>query len=538
MSEQRLQNQSHLSYLGNANIKRDGVEQEWTQDEINEYAKCLKDPVYFAKNYIKVISLDGGLVPFDLYPYQQDMFSHFNENRFSIVLACRQSGKSVSSVVYLLWYAIFHPEKTIAILANKGSTAKEMLARVTLALENLPFFLQPGCKTLNKTSVEFSNNSRIISASTSSSSIRGMSVNLLFLDEFALVQNDAEFYTSTYPVISAGKSTKIIITSTAKGIGNVFHKLWEGAVQGTNNFKPFRIDWWDVPGRDEKWKQETIANSSELEFNQEFGNDFLGSGNTLVSADKLLKLHAKNPIYQQDNVRVYERPDPDAEYMMFVDVGKGRGKDYSTFNIIDISARPFRQVAVFQDNNISPLLFPDVIYKYAKTYNEAYVLIENNDQGVVVCNGLYYEIEYENVFVESAVKSNSIGVFMDRKVKRIGTSTIKDLIEQDQIIICDSATIVELTTFVAHGSSYGASNGNHDDLVMNLVLFGWFSTTNMFAEQADVDIKKMLYEEQMKLIEDDMLPFGEIDNGLDQSVEIIDGDVWTRTDDPYFGTFS
>jgi len=538
MSEQRLQNQSHLSYLGNANIKRDGVEQEWTQDEINEYAKCLKDPVYFAKNYIKVISLDGGLVPFDLYPYQQDMFSHFNQNRFSIVLACRQSGKSVSSVVYLLWYAIFHPEKTIAILANKGSTAKEMLARVTLSLENLPFFLQPGCKTLNKTSVEFSNNSRIISASTSSSSIRGMSVNLLFLDEFALVQNDAEFYTSTYPVISAGKSTKIIITSTAKGIGNVFHKLWEGAVQGTNNFKPFRIDWWDVPGRDENWKLETIANSSELEFNQEFGNDFLGSGNTLVSADKLLKLHAKNPIYQQDNVRVYERPNPDAEYMMFVDVGKGRGKDYSTFNIIDISARPFRQVAVFQDNNISPLLFPDVIYKYAKTYNEAYVLIENNDQGAVVCNGLFYDIEYENVFVESAVKSNSIGVFMDRKVKRIGTSTIKDLIEQDQIIICDSATIVELTTFVAHGSSYGASNGNHDDLVMNLVLFGWFSTTNMFAEQTDVDIKKMLYEEQMKLIEDDMLPFGEIDNGLDQNVEIIDGDVWTRTDDPYFGTFS
>jgi hypothetical protein len=365
-----------------------------------------------------------------------------------------------------------------------------------------------------------------------------MSVNLLFLDEFALVQNDAEFYTSTYPVISAGKSTKIIITSTAKGIGNVFHKLWEGAVQGTNNFRPFRIDWWDVPGRDEKWKQETIANSSELEFNQEFGNDFLGSGNTLVSADKLLKLHAKNPIYQQDNVRVYERPNSDAEYMMFVDVGKGRGKDYSTFNIIDISARPFRQVAVFQDNNISPLLFPDVIYKYAKTYNEAYVLIENNDQGAVVCNGLYHEIEYENVFVESAVKSNSIGVFMDRKVKRIGTSTIKDLIEQDQIIICDSATIVELTTFVAHGSSYGASNGNHDDLVMNLVLFGWFSTTNMFAEQTDVDIKKMLYEEQMKLIEDDMLPFGEIDNGLDQNVEIIDGDVWTRTDDPYFGTFS
>jgi len=537
MSEQRLQNHSNLSYLGNANVKRDGVEQEWTREEINEYAKCLKDPVYFARNYIKVISLDDGLVPFDLYPYQEKMFNHFNDNRFSIVLACRQSGKSISSVVYLLWYAIFNPEKTIAILANKGATAKEMLGRVTLALENLPFFLQPGCKALNKTSIEFSNNSRIISSSTSSSSIRGFSANLIFLDEFAFVQNDAEFYTSTYPVISSGKDTKIIITSTANGLGNQFHKLWEGSVQGINNFKPFRIDWWDVPGRDENWKLETIANTSELQFNQEYGNTFHGTGNTLVSGDKLLQLKAESPIYQQDNVRVYERPNPDAEYMMFVDVGKGRGKDYSTFTIIDISAKPFRQVAVFQDNLISPLLFPDVIYKYAKTYNEAYVLIENNDQGTVVCNGLYYEIEYENVFVESAIKSNSIGVFMDRKVKRIGTSTMKDLIEQDQIIIRDSATIIELSTFVAHGSSYGASQGNHDDLVMNLVLFGWFSTTNMFAEQTDVDIKKMLYEEQMKLIEDDMLPFGVIDNGLDQNTEVIDGDVWTRSDNPHFGTF-
>jgi len=537
MSEQRLQSQSNLSYLGNANIKRDGVEQEWTQNEINEYAKCLKDPVYFAENYIKVISLDGGLVPFDLYPYQEKMFKHFNENRFSIVLACRQSGKSISSVVYLLWYAVFNPEKTIAILANKGATAKEMLGRVTLALENLPFFLQPGCKALNKTSIEFSNNSRIIAASTSSSSIRGFSANLIFLDEFALVQNDAEFYTSTYPVISSGKSTKIIITSTAKGIGNVFHKLWEGAVQGTNNFKPFRIDWWDVPGRDENWKLETIANTSEMQFNQEFGNDFLGSGNTLISGNKLLKLKAENPIYEQDGVKVYERPSSDSDYMMFVDVAKGRGQDYSTFNIIDVSSKPFRQVAVFRDNMMSPLLFPDVIYKYAKTYNEAYVVIESNDAGQVVCNGLYHELEYENVFVESAVKANSIGVTMTRKVKRIGTSTIKDLIEQDQLEVRDAETILELSTFVANGSSFEASNGNHDDLVMNLVLFGWFTNTPLFVDYTDVDIKKMMYEEQMKMIEDDMLPFGEIDNGLDQNTEVIDGEVWTRGDDPYFGTF-
>ena len=260
------------TYLGNPQVKRDGIVTQWTEHQVVEYSRCMKDPVYFAKNYAKVISLDRGLVKFDLYPYQEKMFKHFNDNRFSIVLACRQSGKSISSVAYLLWYAIFHPEKTIAVLANKGATAREMLARVTLMLENLPFFLQPGCKALNKGSIEFSNNSRIIAAATSGSSIRGMSVNLLYLDEFAFVERAAEFYTSTYPVVSSGKNTKVIITSTANGIGNTFYKIWEGAVQLTNEYKPFKVDWWDVPGRDEKWKLQTIANTSQMQFDQEFGN--------------------------------------------------------------------------------------------------------------------------------------------------------------------------------------------------------------------------------------------------------------------------
>ena len=260
------------SYLGNINVKRDGIQQQWSKEQVIEYAKCSKDPAYFARTYVKIISLDKGLVNFDLYPYQESMFEHFNENRFSIVLACRQSGKSISSVVYLLWYAVFHPEKTIAVLANKGATAREMLARVTLALENLPFFLQPGCRALNKGSIEFSNNSRIIAAATSGSSIRGMSVNLLFLDEFAFVERAAEFYTSTYPVISSGKDTKVIITSTANGIGNTYHKIWEGAVQKVNEYKAFTVNWWDVPGRDDEWKRQTISNTSQLQFDQEFGN--------------------------------------------------------------------------------------------------------------------------------------------------------------------------------------------------------------------------------------------------------------------------
>lgn len=519
-----------MGYLGNPLVKRDGVQQNFTQDELSEYIKCMHDPAYFARKYVKVINLDRGLVPFDLYPYQEKMFSHFNSNRFSIVLACRQSGKSISSVVYLLWYAIFKPEQTIAVLANKGSTSQEMLSRVTLALENLPFFLQPGCKALNKRSIEFSNNSRIIAAATSGSSIRGMSVNLLFLDEFAFVENDAVFYTSTYPVVSSGKSTRVIITSTANGIGNVFHKIWEGAVQSTNEFKPFRVDWWDVPGRDEEWKRQTISNTSELQFAQEFGNTFQGTGNTLIAADTLLALKASVPILQQGNVRVYEKPDKDHNYLMFVDVSKGRGQDYSTFNVIDITARPFKQVCTFRDNMISPLLFPDMIYKWANQYNAAYVVIENNDQGTVVCNGLYYDLEYENVFLSSSAKADGIGVYMDKKVKRIGCSNIKDLVEQNKLEVVDADTIVEMSTFVAKGSSYEAADNSHDDLMMNLVLFGWYATTPMFVNDTDINVKELMFAERMKAIEDELVPFGIVHDAAaeenEQKYEKIGGDLW------------
>jgi hypothetical protein len=514
------------TYLGNAQVKRDGVQQGWTKEDVQEYQRCMTDPVYFAETYGKVISLDKGLVPFKLYPYQKEMFNHFQNNRFSIVLACRQSGKSIISCMYILWYALFHPDQTIAILANKGATAREMLARITLALENTPFFLQPGTKALNKGSIEFSNNSRIIAAATSGSSIRGLSVNLLFLDEFAFVENAAQFYTSTYPVISSGKTSRVIVTSTANGIGNIFHKIYEGAVQSVNEFKPFRVDWWDVPGRDEEWKNQTIANTSELQFQQEFGNTFFGTGNTLISADALMNMKAE-PAVGVGDVNVYVEPKANHDYIMTVDVAKGRGQDYSTFNIIDISTNPFKQVATYRNNLISPILFPDIIHKWAKRYNEAYVIIESNDQGAVVANGLYYDIEYENMHVESMIKAGAIGMTMNRKVKRIGCSNLKDLIEEKKLHIVDLQTITECSTFEARGNSFEASDGNHDDLVMNLVMFSWYVGTEAFSNQTDMTMKQMLYEEKMKAIEDDITPVGIIDDGIEKDKsEVIGGDVW------------
>jgi hypothetical protein len=512
------------SYLGNPNVKRDGIVQAWDEELVQEYARCMKSPSYFAKQYCKIISLDRGLVNFELYPYQEKMFGSFNEHRFNIVLACRQSGKSISACAYLLWFALFHSEKTIAVLANKGATAREMLSRITLMLENIPFFLQPGCKGLNKGSIEFSNNSRILAAATSGSSIRGLSVSLLYLDEFAFVERAAEFYTSTYPVISSGKDTKVIVTSTANGIGNQFHKIWEGALQGINEFKPFRVDWYDVPGRDEEWKKQTIANTSQLQFDQEFGNTFFGTGDTLISADCLLSLRAHNPIKTLEGglLRIYKEPVTKHDYVMTVDVSKGRGQDYSTFTLIDISVRPFEQVAVYRNNTISPLLFPNIIYKYAKSYNEAYVVIESNDQGSLVCNGLYHDLEYENVHVESAVKANAIGIEITRKTKRLGCSAIKDILETHKLKIVDDQTIMEISTFEARGQSYEASDGNHDDLMMNLVMFGYFASTQYFGDMTDINLKDMLFKQKMKEIEDDVVPFGFIDDASDY-VEVLEG---------------
>lgn len=496
------------SYNGNPYVKRDGVDQHFTEWEIEEYIKCSESAEYFIENYVKVISLKQGLVPFKLYGYQKKMVGHFNDNRFSIILACRQSGKSVTSVAWLLWYILFNPTKKVGVLANKGATAREMLGRLTLMLENIPFFLQPGCKTLNKGSIEFSNNSSIIAAATSASSIRGLSLNVIFLDEFAFVNDAATFYTSTYPVISSGDDTKVIITSTPNGIGNQFYKLWEGAVTKTNEYQPFTIKWWDVPGRDEAWKKQTIANTSELQFSQEFEVNFIGSSNTLVAPDILLGLSSVEPIKRHNDVKYYQEPKEGHVYVMTVDVSKGRGQDFSTFNIIDVTTSPFIQCAVYQNNNISPLLFPDIIVRTAKIYNDALVMIENNDAGHIVCNAVYHEYEYENTFVESAVKALGVGVTMTKRVKRIGCSNLKDIVESGKLTLYDADTIAELSSFEAKGGSYEAAGNTHDDLVMNLVLFSWYVSTAIFQDSSSINLKDLLYSDRIREMEYDMVPVG------------------------------
>ena len=516
----------HKGYLGNISVKRDGVAHSFTQAELEEYVRCKQDVEYFVSNYIKIIHIDKGLVNFKPYDYQKKLFKSFNDNRFNVVLACRQSGKSISVCGYLLWYAVFHSEKLIAILANKAATAKEMLSRITLMLENLPFFLQPGCKALNKGSIEFSNNTRMEAHATSSSSIRGKSVSLLYLDEFAFVENDTEFYTSTYPVVSSGKTSRVIITSTANGIGNMFHKLYEGGVQGTNEFVASRVDWWDVPGRDDKWKEQTISNTSQEQFEQEFGNSFgRGTGRTLLTPNALLKLRAINPKEIKGDTYIYERSKKNHNYVMTIDTAKGRGQDYSAFNVIDVTSIPFKQVATYRNNMVSPLIFPDMIHKIAKYYNDAYLVVESNDQGSLVWRALRYDYEYENMFVGKVANGTTFGLEQTRKTKRIGCSNLKDLIEEGKLELYDAETIRELGTFESRGTSYEASKGNHDDLVMTLVMFGYFASTNMFNYITDENIRDMMTEEKNRLIEESV-PFigsiGEQDSEADVVFKVED----------------
>ena len=517
-------------YLGNTLIKKAGVDIQYTEEELSEYIKCSKDPVHFIENYTQIISLDEGMIPFKLRGYQDKLIKHYDENRFNVVLASRQSGKSITSCAYLIWYLLFHPEVTVAILANKGAIAREMVARIVTMLESVPFFLQPGVKILNKGNIEFANDSKLVAAATSSSSIRGLSINLLYLDEFAFVENAEEFYTATYPVITSGKQSKVIITSTANGVGNMFYKIYESAVHEQSEYRSFTINWDDVPGRDEEWKKVTIANTSETQFEQEYGNSFLGTGNTLISSNCLLGMRSLDAEWGKEDFSMYKQPEEGHTYVCTVDVAKGRGMDYSTFTIFDTSTQPFEQVATYRNSMISPMLFPDIINKYATAYNKALVIIENNAEGSMVATQLHFDIEYDNVFVQGQTKTEDIGVTMNKKIKRIGCSTLKELLEENRLTLCDRNTITELMTFINKGMSFEAAKGYHDDLVMNCVLFSWFVTTEYFHHLTNHQIKDLLYAEQQKLIENDLLPAGIFGTGnqTPEATSFVDneGDRW------------
>ena len=532
-------------YLGNPNLKKAGTEIQFTKKQVQEWIKCKEDPLYFALNYIQIISLDEGLVPFTMYDFQKEIMMDFHENRFNIAKLPRQTGKSTTVVAYLLHYAIFNDSVNIGILANKASTARELLGRLQLAYENLPKWMQHGILVWNKGNVELENGSKILAASTSASAVRGMSFNILFLDEFAFVPNHVaeQFFASVYPTITSGKSTKVIIISTPNGM-NHFYKMWEDAQRGKNGYVTNEVHWSQVPGRDAKWKEETMKNTSKRQFAQEFECDFLGSADTLISPAKLQAIPFNEPIQSNAGLDIYQRAEKDHEYIITVDVARGIGGDYSAFIVFDITTMPYKVVAKYRNNEIKPVLFPSIIFGVAKNYNYPYILIEVNDIGDSIGAMLNYDLEYPNVLmcamrgragqiVGQGFSGNKtqLGVKMSITVKKQGCANLKAIIEEDKLLFNDFHIFQELTTFVQKKQAWEADEGYHDDLVMCLVLFAWLVMQEYFKEMTDQDVRRRIYEEQREQIEQDMAPFGFIDDGMgDDTFLDGDGDLWAYGD--------
>ena len=528
-------------YLGNPNLKKANTPIEFSEENIIEFLKCKDDPVYFSKQYIKIVSLDEGLVPFNLYPFQEKLVRNFHENRFNICKMPRQTGKSTTVVSYLLHYAIFNDSINIGILANKAKIAMDLLGRLQTAYENLPKWMQQGIIAWNKGSLELDNGSKILAASTSASAVRGMSFNILFLDEFAFVPNHVadDFFASVYPTISSGTSTKVIIVSTPRGM-NHFYRMWHDAERGTNGYLPTEVHWSEVPGRDENWKAQTISNTSEQQFKVEFECEFLGSVNTLIAPSKLKNLIYDAPITKNAGLDIYEDSIKEHNYMITVDVARGLGNDYSAFIVFDITEFPYKVVAKYRNNEIKPMLFPNIIHSVAKGYNNAFLLIEVNDIGDQVASILQYDLEYDNLLMASmrgrngqvvgqgfSGKKSQLGVRMTAAVKKLGCSNLKTLIEDDKLLTCDYEIISELTTFSQKHNSFEAEEGCNDDLAMCLVIFAWLVAQDYFKEMTDNDIRKRIYEEQKNQIEQDMAPFGFISDGLDDDTFVdSEGDRW------------
>ena len=530
------------NYLGNPNLFKAHTKKEYTEHEIREIAKCMDDPIYFIKTYIKIVNIDEGLVPFDMYKFQEKMVNTFHNNRFSICKLPRQSGKSTTIIAYLLHQVIFNDNINVAILANKSTTARDLLGRLQLAYENLPTFLQQGVLNWNKGSLELENGSKLLAAATSSSAIRGGSFNIIFLDEFAFIPANIseQFFSSVYPTISSGKKSKVLIVSTPHGM-NMFYKLWNDAEHKRNDYVPIEVHWTEVPGRDEKWKEETIRNTSEAQFATEFECEFVGSVDTLLNPSKIRTLSYMNPIVSNQGLDMYAKPEKGKDYVMTVDVARGTVKDYSAFVVFDVSQMPYKIVAKYRNNEIKPLLFPHTIEKVAKSYNNAHVCVEVNDIGGQVADALQFELEYTNLLMcmmkgragqilggGFSKRGSQLGVRMTKQVKRVGCTNLKTLIEGDKLIIQDFHMIEELSTYVRRGQSFQAEEGSNDDLVTCLVIFAWLSNQRYFKEMTDQDVRARMYSEQQNAIEQDMAPFGFVNDGLEEDTIIDDkGEVWT-----------
>ena len=518
---------TQVSFKNNNNLRPAGTVVEYTKDMIDELVKCRQDPIYFIENYVQVIHPDRGVVKMVLYDYQKRMIMGYHTNRFTLGLTARQMGKTTTAAAYFVWFILFNDDKSVAILANKQDTASEIMARIRMAYELLPKWLQQGVKVWNKRSIELENKTKIFCSATSSSGVRGRTINVLYVDEIGFVQNNLaeDFFTSVYPTIIASKDSKVIMTSTPNGF-NHFYKFWHEAEKGLNGFVPIRCHWYEMPGRDQAWYDTQKNMLGELKTAQEIDASFLGSSMQLLTPGTLARLAPSTPIKefkdQYRGLKIYQPPKKGHNYVMTVDVSRGRHLDASAMMIIDVTDYPHRIAVSYNNSEIAPLMYAGLLFQIAKQYNDAYTLVEINDIGAQVAEEMFYTYEYGEMFwTKSGDQLGKQGadpypgIRTTKKTKRIGCANLKDIIERDHVIIDDWQTIQELSTFIQSKSgSYEADEGQHDDMVMCLVLYAWLAIQPWFNDLFDVSLRNAMYEAEIKRMEEELL-MGEFSDGTE-----------------------
>jgi Terminase RNaseH-like domain/Terminase large subunit, T4likevirus-type, N-terminal len=535
-------------YLANPRLKAVGQRIPFELDQIEELAKCKRDAVYFVQHYVKIVNVDHGLIPIVLYPKQVEMIETCQKNRFVILKASRQVGKTTTVAVgYLLWYILFHSDKRVGILANKEDTAIEIASRLRIAYQNLPLWIQQGVVEWSKTKVMLENGSGIMASSTSSSAIRGWSINVLYLDEFAHVPSNVadDFFSSVFPTISSGKTTQVIVTSTPYGM-NLFWRLCKESPG--NGFVMREYDWRAVPWRtdtthpdyDPEWETRERAVLKD-KFDQEHLCEFLGSIGTLISGKVLRTLAGKQPIrLHADNcLKVYEEPVPGRLYLMTVDTSYGKELDSSAFIVWDITTAPYRIVALFSSNEVASQLYPNIIYATGRHYNDAWVFAEANDVGAQVLAILQNDLEYPTLIFTEDVKngnkelkysSQTPGIRTSPKIKRQACMALKSIVESYEVIIDDFDCIDELSTFIAKkNKTYGADKEKNDDLCTCMWLMAWLTTQQFFKDLTNEDLRKRMFKERAEAIDQSIPPAPMIQRPMQPPTkrhEVSDGVVW------------
>lgn len=522
-------------FMGIKGLRKENITVDLEDGQADEIVKCSEDYIYFINKYCYIVAPGLGKVLFDTRFYQDDMLNIIHENPRSIFKLPRQSGKSIAVAAYVVWAILFNPYYAVSILANKEKSAKNILKRAKLIYRNLPLWIQVGVSEWSKLSVELENGSTIEASATSASGTRSESTDLLIIDECAHIVKTIwdDFYTSIYPTISSNPDSKIVMISTPKGM-NHFFKFWTYAEAGKNSFCPYEIAWDDVPGRDAKFKEETIPNLANglQSWLQEFECEFLGSAGTLVSnhaLKNLMVIREPEDIRFEEKFRIFEMPIrkdeekgilKDHTYFMISDFGEGVGLDYSTIQVIDISQRPWKQVAVYEDNEIEPREFPFIMDRIGKFYNNALALGETNNIGIGILDDLNYDLEYENIFYGDETVSGKLsphfGIKMTKHSKKSGNLRLKSHIEDGNLIIMDEGTISQFSTYIKKGKSYEAENEDtdHDDLITPLVLFSYFMNNKKWVENW-LDQDRILKKEKVDQIEESLLPAGYVDDGIE-----------------------